>query len=118
MTWIQEMYREVLTGNYGRSFDDLRQPWYAGQVGMIGDTTAATIMHTQSADFAFDSMPLPVPEGETSAGVSTGGNGMAIFADARSEEHTSELQSRFDLVCRLLLEKKKTDDHKRRSRIK
>src|SRR5438067_11184781 len=27
--------------------------------------------------------------------------------DARSEEHTSELQSRFDLVCRLLLEKKK-----------
>src|SRR5438067_9729461 len=27
--------------------------------------------------------------------------------DVRSEEHTSELQSRFDLVCRLLLEKKK-----------
>src|SRR5438067_2586624 len=26
----------------------------------------------------------------------------------RSEEHTSELQSRFELVCRLLLEKKKT----------
>src|SRR5437868_9970309 len=28
-------------------------------------------------------------------------------ANHRSEEHTSELQSRFDLVCRLLLEKKK-----------
>src|SRR5438067_5670118 len=28
----------------------------------------------------------------------------------RSEEHTSELQSRFDLVCRLLLEKKKRRD--------
>src|SRR5699024_12359844 len=27
----------------------------------------------------------------------------------RSEEHTSELQSRFDLVCRLLLEKKNTN---------
>src|SRR2546428_5682386 len=27
----------------------------------------------------------------------------------RSEEHTSELQSRSDLVCRLLLEKKKTN---------
>src|SRR5699024_11795025 len=26
--------------------------------------------------------------------------------ETRSEEHTSELQSRFDLVCRLLLEKK------------
>src|SRR5207249_9057214 len=39
----------------------------------------------------------------------------SLFADGghgfgevfRSEEHTSELQSRFDLVCRLLLEKKK-----------
>src|SRR5207249_5622090 len=30
--------------------------------------------------------------------------------DARSEEHTSELQSRFDLVCRLLLEKKKNEN--------
>src|SRR5437868_10821705 len=29
------------------------------------------------------------------------------FSRRRSEEHTSELQSRFDLVCRLLLEKKK-----------
>src|SRR5437868_10488044 len=28
----------------------------------------------------------------------------------RSEEHTSELQSRFDLVCRLLLEKKKSNN--------
>src|SRR5438067_10407750 len=28
----------------------------------------------------------------------------------RSEEHTSELQSRFDLVCRLLLEKKNEDE--------
>src|SRR5699024_7813046 len=32
----------------------------------------------------------------------------------RSEEHTSELQSRFDLVCRLLLEKKKTQPTSRR----
>src|SRR5437867_10162072 len=30
-----------------------------------------------------------------------------IDGDARSEEHTSELQSPYDLVCRLLLEKKK-----------
>src|SRR5699024_10574674 len=31
--------------------------------------------------------------------------------ELRSEEHTSELQSRFDLVCRLLLEKKKKKKH-------
>src|SRR5438067_6165268 len=33
--------------------------------------------------------------------------GLGVRAAFRSEEHTSELQSRFDLVCRLLLEKKK-----------
>src|SRR5207249_10885849 len=32
----------------------------------------------------------------------------SVLPVTRSEEHTSELQSRFDLVCRLLLEKKKT----------
>src|SRR5215203_1603721 len=35
---------------------------------------------------------------------------MIPFAVTRSEEHTSELQSRQYLVCRLLLEKKKTQD--------
>src|SRR2546422_4278398 len=33
--------------------------------------------------------------------------GMIARRDSRSEEHTSELQSRLHLVCRLLLEKKK-----------
>src|SRR5699024_2594659 len=33
--------------------------------------------------------------------------GVRMQDNVRSEEHTSELQSRFDLVCRLLLEKKK-----------
>src|SRR2546428_6108193 len=51
-----------------------------------------------------------IPEGETVAGVVR-----AIYlvgADGRrSEEHTSELQSRSDLVCRLLLEKKKNSSH-------
>src|SRR5207249_11474794 len=37
---------------------------------------------------------------------------------ARSEEHTSELQSRFDLVCRLLLEKKKKNIPEHSTRIK
>src|SRR5207244_12159522 len=35
------------------------------------------------------------------------GNPRKLFADLRSEEHTSELQSPDHLVCRLLLEKKK-----------
>src|SRR2546422_1542076 len=37
---------------------------------------------------------------------------------ARSEEHTSELQSRLHLVCRLLLEKKKKQQKKMRTQTK
>src|SRR5689334_24527928 len=36
---------------------------------------------------------------------------------ARSEEHTSELQSQFHLVCRLLLEKKKKTKNKQQNEI-
>src|SRR2546428_8399638 len=37
--------------------------------------------------------------------------GLRLARRIRSEEHTSELQSRSDLVCRLLLEKKKKPVH-------
>src|SRR5260370_32695023 len=39
----------------------------------------------------------------------------AVGPDGRSEEHTSELQSHLNLVCRLLLEKKK--EHQQRVTI-
>src|SRR5438105_11777923 len=42
----------------------------------------------------------------------TGVRGQDGFPKFRSEEQTSELQSRVDLVCRLLLEKKKKKDEK------
>src|SRR2546430_4926757 len=39
------------------------------------------------------------------------GSGHALYsAEQRSEEHTSELQSQSNIVCRLLLEKKKTSN--------
>src|SRR6266540_1187299 len=42
-----------------------------------------------------------------------GRNAALVAASARSEEHTSELQSHHDIVCRLLLEKKKNNKHKK-----
>src|SRR5439155_5137392 len=50
-------------------------------------------------DFNFENSPLQVAVGKIR-------DGNALVS--RSEEHTSELQSRGHLVCRLLLEKKKT----------
>src|SRR5690349_23871710 len=48
------------------------------------------------------------PGAEVSAARGVARSSRARPARSRSEEHTSELQSRRDLVCRLLLEKKKT----------
>src|SRR2546422_8063947 len=58
---------------------------------------------------------LPLPDGagdphqpsEHTDGAEKHGAHLAADPDERSEEHTSELQSRLHLVCRLLLEKKK-----------
>src|SRR5699024_11645965 len=46
----------------------------------------------------------------TCCATATGSSAASPSPVSRSEEHTSELQSRFELVCRLLLEKKKITD--------
>src|SRR3989449_4918972 len=51
---------------------------------------------------------------ETAEGLRQRGRQMSVD---RSEEHTSELQSRLHLVCRLLLEKKKTQRQRRVARF-
>src|SRR5690349_22128022 len=59
-------------------------------------TTAITSSHSPSMLVNIALVSLGRPDSRTTR-----------TAAARSEEHTSELQSRRDLVCRLLLEKKK-----------
>src|SRR2546430_12197861 len=51
-------------------------------------------------------LPVP-PKGQPQAVPAHAGELRHVFVDHRSEEHTSELQSQSNLVCRLLLEKKK-----------
>src|SRR2546422_9592622 len=51
--------------------------------------------------------PVLEPEGVGVGAQVDAHDGRRAVDDARSEEHTSELQSRLHLVCRLLLEKKK-----------
>src|SRR2546429_4566763 len=53
---------------------------------------------------------VPLPQGQVGVGVAHARHPhlrLGVRAPKRSEEHTSELQSRLHLVCRLLLEKKK-----------
>src|SRR5256885_8796765 len=51
-----------------------------------------------------------IRRGSGGAGRHRGGDGIVRRLEFRSEEHTSELQSPCNLVCRLLLEKKKNGE--------
>src|SRR2546427_8124396 len=66
----------------------------------VGNAPASTRYHTA----------LPRPRSSRATGVTNG------VTPSRSEEHTSELQSQSNLVCRLLLEKKKKKN-KNRTRL-
>src|SRR3712207_7383090 len=69
------------------------------------DGAAADHRHADAAaTMEFGEERWPAVE---AADVTTGGTNALAPQDGRSEEHTSELQSRQYLVCRLLLEKKK-----------
>src|SRR2546427_8808696 len=59
-----------------------------------------------SAAWAIDSIPMKEDMAKVTA-TRKFWSGMLVRPDTRSEEHTSELQSQSNLVCRLLLEKKK-----------
>src|SRR5207249_10337026 len=69
---------------------------------------ATTEIYTLSLHDALPISPLPKPGGRKGPATTHSPVWRVRSCGAlRSEEHTSELQSRFDLVCRLLLEKKK-----------
>src|SRR2546430_6592321 len=72
--------------------------------------TATTEIYTLSYTTLFRSQPAGIPRyfGQSLGFSGTGLDISEIIQTPRSEEHTSELQSQSNLVCRLLLEKKKT----------
>src|SRR5206468_6940173 len=69
-----------------------------------------TVHYTATQELALEvtpDVPPDAPAGSASPLPTMKVAGKTRLAFTRSEEHTSELQSRSDLVCRLLLEKKK-----------
>src|SRR2546427_13303240 len=96
-------------------------PAYLNYFFFFNDT-ATTEIYTLSLH---DALPIsmrpvrtPTPVGAAGTQPSSGGCTTGCRTASRSEEHTSELQSQSNLVCRLLLEKKKrqTLGHRRRVR--
>src|SRR5699024_12778709 len=90
-------YTTLFRSGYG-----IRSPLYSKYVVALHRTVIAPTSpasHTPSRPCTSRSCPSAI----------TAVIGVNVYADGqlrdRSEEHTSELQSRFDLVCRLLLEK-------------
>src|SRR5476651_461038 len=80
--------------------------------GSSGGSTGGGITIPGVGSFGSGKLPstwpkeVPVASGDVLTGASIG-NANSKDGEGRSEEHTSELQSRQYLVCRLLLEKKK-----------
>src|SRR5438874_12381133 len=75
--------------------------------------TATTEIYTLSLHDALPIWNHAVDNGRARTGIRLEPRRRARCGPGRSEEHTSELQSRRDLVCRLLLEKKKKKKNKR-----
>src|SRR5215471_21574448 len=74
--------------------------------------TATTEIYTLSLH---DALPIGSPRRYATTNAPAGGRSSC---GSRSEEHTSELQSRRDLVCRLLLEKKKKKNKTKKKKSK
>src|SRR5260370_25945111 len=96
----------------GRGFPTLRITLAAVLLALVTSDAGATIRYTVSVEHPEKhifhvSMEIPDVAGEVTVQMPAWNALYQIRDFHRSEEHTSELQSHLNLVCRLLLEKKK-----------
>src|SRR5438105_11311188 len=98
---------------------DRARPHAEGGAGRHSRGPALPVRRTRPAPASGAALPGPPgqdlePPGSACLEAAAGGipptGCIPLKGPDRSEEHTSELQSRVDLVCRLLLEKKKTKE--------
>src|SRR5439155_25379331 len=89
-------------------YTTLFRSWSTSSAAFIGGSPPVSSTHCAHLSNPSPSAPKPRAFCRISAHISVlTSPGWITLAVTRSEEHTSELQSRGHLVCRLLLEKKK-----------
>src|SRR5256885_8235871 len=81
--------------------------WLIVELGLIRRVTALT-RRAAAVSYNVQDGHVGPRLGDLEVSDLRGSDELGILAGGRSEEHTSELQSPCNLVCRLLLEKKKT----------
>src|SRR2546428_4175001 len=85
-------------------------PWPSPSTTATSTPVPTGLTRCRSPDSASPGRAREATPHSINAGAPTEASGIHAAPFFRSEEHTSELQSRSDLVCRLLLEKKKKND--------
>src|SRR2546422_5846847 len=86
---------------------------FRSRFGGVGDAVV------ELGDAARADLRAEFPEAARALGDGDGEDRLPVLAElGRSEEHTSELQSRLHLVCRLLLEKKKHNRNRTRTQLR
>src|SRR2546427_3909250 len=120
---VEQTAQELVQQHGGRATGhacDVRQPeaveqmieaiWADGGAltGLVNNAAGNFVSRTEDLSMrAFDAVANIVMRGSFNLTLECGRRWLAEGRKARSEEHTSELQSQSNLVCRLLLEKKK-----------
>src|SRR5699024_11469760 len=101
--WAQELAAQSEDAELATAFGPIAKELTEGE-----ETIAQELLAVQGEPADIGGYYRPDPEKASSVmrPSATFNRILEEISAARSEEHTSELQSRFDLVCRLLLEKK------------
>src|SRR3989475_5869935 len=100
------------------AFRRARERWYVWVGLMIAAPATEGILKIIIGRPRPEAASMGFPSGHATAAAAFFGAVFYLAESLRSEEHTSELQSQSNLVCRLLLEKKKKELHSRQEEHK
>jgi sn-glycerol 3-phosphate transport system substrate-binding protein len=85
MTWLQKMYNEGISANYGRKLDDVRTSFKTGKTAMILDSSASIADLVKNSKFEVGTTTLPIPDGVEAQGAQLGGNSHWIMGNQKKE---------------------------------